>query len=333
MFKLSKFLFLNTLIAGTFITISAYSWFSMWLGLEINLLSIIPLLNSTKNSFPSEAALKYFITQSMASTVIMFAIISLLFSKDIFENNFSLILNSAILTKMGAAPFHFWFPEIIEGLSWMNSLIILTWQKIAPMILIFYFIELTNFFIFIIIVSSMIGSIMGLNQINLRKILAYSSINHIAWLLCSLLDSFSIWMIYFSIYSIILMTLIFILNKIHAFQISQLMNMSFSNKMMNLSIFLIFFSLGGLPPFLGFLPKWLVINALISNNYFILSFLLIIFTLITLFYYIRVTFLALIISWQKNFTIKINLNYPFMWMILSFNFTGLIWCSLIFLNF
>nr|AXS65611.1 NADH dehydrogenase subunit 2 [Cucujoidea sp. 43 KM-2017] len=333
MFKFSKFLFFNSMIAGTLISVTAYSWFSMWLGLEINLLSITPLLNSTKNSFPSEAALKYFITQSMASTVIMFAILSLLLSKDIFENKFSLILNSAILTKMGAAPFHFWFPEIIEGLSWSNSLIILTWQKIAPMILIFYFIDLTNFFIFVIIASSMIGSILGLNQTNLRKILAYSSINHISWLLCSLLCSFSIWIIYFSIYFIILLALIYFLNKINAYQISQLINLSFSNKIINFSIFLIFFSLGGLPPFLGFLPKWMVINTLISNNLYLLSFLLIIFTLITLFYYIRVTFTALILTWQNNFSIKINLNSLIMWMIFSFNFTGLFWCSLTFLNF
>nr|QCP68872.1 NADH dehydrogenase subunit 2 [Cryptolestes ferrugineus] len=333
MMKFYKFLFFNTMIAGTLITISAFSWFSMWLGLEINLLSIIPLLNSEKNSFPSESALKYFITQSMASTVILYAILFMLNNFEIYEFEYSLIMNSAILTKMGAAPFHFWFPEIVEGLNWMNNFIILTWQKIAPMVLIFYFIDLNYFFLSIILISAMIGSILGINQTSLRKILAFSSINHISWLLSSMFCSMSIWLIYFLTYSIILLSLTFLFHKMHMFYLFQLMNFAESSKMINLSMFLIFFSLGGLPPFLGFLPKWLVIYSLIMINQYLLSFFLILFTLITLFYYLRITFFALINSWEEFIFPKIKLHSFTIWTINSINFTGLIWCVWLFLNF
>nr|YP_009176409.1 NADH dehydrogenase subunit 2 [Cryptolestes ferrugineus]ALI86987.1 NADH dehydrogenase subunit 2 [Cryptolestes ferrugineus] len=318
--------------AGTFITISGYSWFSMWLGLEINFLFIIPLFNSTKNFFPSESPLKYFITQSMASTVIFFAIFFFFNNFEIFKFEFSLIMNFAILTKMGAAPFHFWFPEIVEGLSWFNNFLILTWQKIAPMILIFYFFEMNYFFLIIIIASSMIGSFLGLNQTSLRKILAFSSINHIGWLLSSMTFSLSIWTIYFTIYTLILSALTFFFNKFQMYYIFQMINFSNTNKITNLSIFMILFSLGGLPPFLGFMPKWLIINSLISNNLYLLSSILILFTLVTLFYYIRLAFSALVNNFD-TFTLPRPKMQFSIWILNSINFTGLAWCTWLCLNF
>nr|ALI86974.1 NADH dehydrogenase subunit 2 [Cryptolestes turcicus] len=314
MLKYYQILFLNTMILGIFITISSYSWFSMWLGLEINLLSIIPLLNSTKNSFPSESALKYFITQSMASAVILFAILYFFNNYEIFKFEFSLIMDSAILTKMGAAPFHFWFPEIIDGLSWKSSFMILTTQKIAPMVLIFYFFEMNYFFFSIIIISSAVGGIMGLNQTSIRKILAFSSINHISWLLSSMSISMSLCTLYFSIYTLIVGSLVAFFHKFHMFHIYQLINYAHSNKMINLSISLTFFSLGGLPPFIGFLPKWFVINFLVSNNFILLSLLLILFTLITLFYHIRMLFSDLPLTFKSPYFLQFNPTFFLDWL-------------------
>nr|AML25574.1 NADH dehydrogenase subunit 2 [Anobiinae sp. BMNH 1274383] len=300
---MNKLLFLMTLIISTLMTISSNSWFGMWMGLEINLLSIIPLMNNSSLLNQSEASLKYFLIQALASTILMFSLI--LMNKFQFfminKYNYSLMImfNSALLMKMGAAPFHFWLPEIMEGLNWFNCFIILTWQKIAPMQLIF--INNSTFLIIVIILSMMISGIMGLNQISMRKILAYSSINHIGWMLTSLMFMKSIWMFYFITYFILSLNLILILNKFNVFNILQLFNLFNKNNIMKFNFMINFFSLAGLPPFLGFLPKWLTIQMTINSNMMIFSFLLMILTLLTMYYYIRLMFNALMFN---SFKIK-----------------------------
>nr|APX40824.1 NADH dehydrogenase subunit 2 [Phaedon tumidulus] len=308
-------LFFSTMISGTLIAIASYSWFSMWIGLEINLLSIIPLLKSPKSLYPTEAILKYFITQALASTILMFSIITNLNLEIILSSPNSwmmMMMNSALLTKMGAAPFHAWFPEVMEGLNWMNSFIMLTWQKIAPMILFSYNLSMTSFISFIIITSAIISGILGCNQTSLRKIMAYSSINHISWMLASMMSMKSMWILYFSIYSIISSNIIIIFKYLNTFTLKQLFLSLTSNKLIKFFFTMNFLSLAGLPPFLGFFPKWLVVNKLIQNNFFSLSFILIIFTLVTMFFYLRITFPSITIltketvisqSWIMNFKI------------------------------
>nr|AXS65208.1 NADH dehydrogenase subunit 2 [Cleridae sp. 3 KM-2017] len=318
-------MFFITLIFGTLISISSYSWLGMWMGLEINLISIIPLINSKINMYATEASIKYFLTQAIASMFILLSIILMSMNMEMMIFNMNkmsmMILNSGFLTKMGAAPFHFWFPEVMEGLSWMNCLIMLTWQKIAPMILIMYNVMMNNFYFLIIIISMLISGLMGFNQISLRKILTFSSINHIGWMLSAMIHSKIIWIIYFIIYSLISINLIFLFKKFKIYFINQLILILNNNSMLKLFFCLNFFSLGGLPPFLGFLPKWLVINNLIySHNYF-LSFLMILVTLITLYFYIRITFSSMIIN--INSQKILNLETPNNFYFLNFNFLNL----------
>nr|YP_009441747.1 NADH dehydrogenase subunit 2 [Vincenzellus ruficollis]AOY39292.1 NADH dehydrogenase subunit 2 [Vincenzellus ruficollis] len=325
-------MFLNLMILGTLISISSYTWMGMWMGLEINLLSIIPLMNSTNNMFSSESALKYFITQTLASLIILFSIILMLMMTEFISpwmnSSLLLILNSALLTKLGAAPFHFWFPEVMEGLNWMNCFIILTWQKIAPMILIMNNNLNLNFLLFIIISSLLISTLMGFNQTSLRKILTFSSINHISWMLSSMWISFSIWLIYLLIYFIINFNIILMFYYTNSFYLNQLSNNLNSNNLIKISFLLNFLSLGGLPPFIGFLPKWLTINWLIFNNYLILTLMLILFTLIMLFVYIRIILTSLILNFSqskipltkiKKFTL-LFMNFFSMFSLISFMF-------------
>nr|YP_010397616.1 NADH dehydrogenase subunit 2 [Galerucella nipponensis]YP_010483412.1 NADH dehydrogenase subunit 2 [Galerucella birmanica]UQJ77619.1 NADH dehydrogenase subunit 2 [Galerucella nipponensis]UVV35472.1 NADH dehydrogenase subunit 2 [Galerucella birmanica] len=334
MFKLYKILFFNSMLLGTLISISAYSWFNMWIGLEINLLSILPLLKSNKNTYPAEASLKYFITQALASTIILFAVILSLISSEYIPNNsdywLMMILNSALLTKLGAAPFHTWFPEVMEGLNWMNNLILLTWQKLAPMILIMYNLKMMWFLMFIIITSSLIGGILGLNQTSLRKIMAYSSINHISWMLASMMNFKLIWFSYFIIYSMISLNIIFIFYKMNIFTLNQLFYSLNSNKLVKLFFIMNFLSLGGLPPFLGFLPKWIVINNLILSQMYVLSLILIISTLITLYFYIRLTFSSLTIMMTENLVKFSKMSNFLMLFLNSLTLLSLFLCTSIF---
>lgn len=304
-------MFFFILIIGTIITISSNSWLGAWIGLEINLLSFIPLIRDN-NLISTEASIKYFLTQAIASAVLLFAIIL------IYINNFptiqynfifnNLIIYSSLLLKSGAAPFHFWFPNVIEGLSWINSLILITWQKIAPLILISYT-NWRNFVYLVIIFSTIAGALGGLNQTSLRKLIAYSSINHLGWILTTIQASESTWLIYFLIYSFLSFRLIFIFNNFKIYHINQVFNSFFNSKILKFCLFLNLLSLGGLPPFIGFLPKWLVIQLLIINNQYILITIMTIITLITLFFYLRVCFAAFILNYSENNWINnIHLN-------------------------
>nr|AML25907.1 NADH dehydrogenase subunit 2 [Staphylinidae sp. BMNH 1274207] len=326
--KFYKILFFNTLMISIFITISSNSWMGMWFGLEINLLSIIPLMNS-KNILSNEASLKYFITQAMASTIILFSIIMMSYNLFSMNYQFILMMNSALLMKLGAAPFHFWFPQVMEGLNWMNCLILMTMQKISPMIIIMYNLNYTMFFSFIIIISMIISGIMGLNQISMRKILAFSSINHIGWMIASIFYSETNWTYYFSVYSIISINIILMLKLLNIYYLKQLFNSMNSNFLLKFIYIFNFLSLGGIPPFLGFLPKWFVIENLLIMKFQFLAFFMIMFTLLTLFFYMRLSFAILIMNIQL-INYKINPNYN-NFMIYTLNLVSLISIMFIFI--
>nr|WKU83726.1 NADH dehydrogenase subunit 2 [Alipumilio avispas] len=299
----AKIMFMLILIFSTTITISANSWLSAWMGLEINLLSFIPLM-SDNNLMSNEASLKYFLTQVMASSVLLFSIIMFLyqnnFQKMNLTNNYiNMMIMSSLLMKTGAAPFHFWFPTVMEGLNWMNSLILMTWQKIAPLMLISY-LNMKLMLFTSIIMSAMIGAIGGLNQTSLRKLMAFSSINHLSWMLMSMYSNESLWMFYFIFYSFMSFNLIFMFNLFKLFHINQLFSLFTFNKNLKFMIFLNLLSLGGLPPFLGFIPKWFTIQFLTINNQLFMMTILIMMSLITLFFYLRLCYSAFMLNFKEN---------------------------------
>nr|AOY39825.1 NADH dehydrogenase subunit 2 [Pityogenes trepanatus] len=295
-------LFSFTLISGTLISISSSTWFMAWIGLEMNLLSIIPLMKNYKNKYSAEATIKYFMTQAMASAILIFSIVLFLNLKIHFFELSQMtapLMNIALLMKMGCAPFHFWLPEVVTGLSWYLNILILTWQKIAPMVLVFYTAYSPLLLSMFIIISSVVGSIEGLNQTCLRKLMIYSSINHISWMLSCLMNSLNTWLIYFIVYSLINMNIILLLKKNKIYFIWQLNKISF-NKSIKFLFLMNFLSLGGLPPFLGFFIKWMTIYELVMNNFMVLTLIMILFTLIALFFYIRLTFNSLTFSMTEN---------------------------------
>uniref|UniRef100_A0AB38ZFY2 NADH-ubiquinone oxidoreductase chain 2 n=1 Tax=Bactrocera cinnabaria TaxID=3138142 RepID=A0AB38ZFY2_9MUSC len=298
----AKIMFLFILMTGTLITVSSNTWLGAWMGLEINLLSFIPLMNNN-NLMSTEASLKYFLTQAMASAVLLFAVLMMhLNNSPLLQDNSTcnnLIIASALLLKSGAAPFHFWFPNVMEGLSWMNALTLMTWQKIAPLMLLSYT-ESSNFMMLIIMASTVIGSLGGLNQTSLRKLMAFSSINHLAWMLAAMQANESMWMIYFCFYTFLSFSLAFMFNNFKMYHINQLFNSFFNSKIMKFTLFLNLLSLGGLPPFIGFLPKWLVIQLLVLKSQYILMTIMTVMTLITLFFYLRLCFAAFMLNYHEN---------------------------------
>nr|QNJ59965.1 NADH dehydrogenase subunit 2 [Arphia xanthoptera] len=328
-----KLLFLSSMMMGTILSISSNTWLGIWMGLEINLLSIIPLLTDSKSMMINESAIKYFIIQAMASTMLLISILliqmkyMMWWEKEMIP---SMMIMSSMMTKMGAAPFHFWLPEVMGSASWINCLILLTWQKIAPMMTLSYCISMSIFTFTVIITSIIIGAMGGLNQTSIRQIMAYSSISHLGWMISSMIISENAWELYFYIYLLLNLTMVLIFSSMKLFFLNQIYLLGNIKTEIKFMMMLSLLSLGGLPPMLGFLPKWIIIHMLVDNNMTTMMLLMVMFTTITLYYYMRISFSAIIMShtensWTTNMKInKLSMTLP---MLSTISILGLICTS------
>nr|WRV01099.1 NADH dehydrogenase subunit 2 [Stygiocaris lancifera] len=317
MFKPHQLLFSFTLLLGVFVAVSSSSWFLLWMGLELNLMSFIPILSSSSNRYSAESALKYFLIQALGSASFLAAApISTVLHSLTF-----LIILMALLLKVGAAPLHFWFPSVMQGIQWLQALSLMTIQKIAPISMMSAILPSSNYSVIMItasISSSLIGGLSGLNQTLTRKILSYSSINHMGWMLSAIMFNESLWIIYFVSYSIVSSSVVFILHSSQIFHINQILVMNLFSKPLKFSLFLALLSLGGLPPLLGFLPKMMVIQEFIISSASLLWLSILLFSaLLTLFFYLRMALSSFMLASPK---MKMNLtsSQPRCTFILSF---------------
>nr|WNL54485.1 NADH dehydrogenase subunit 2 [Amitermes coachellae] len=309
----TKVLLLITLVSGMLVSVSSNSWLGAWMGLEINLMSFIPLMSNVKNMYNTEASLKYFIVQVLASATLLFMVVMKTLTEDLFtfESNpyTPMIICTPLLLKSGAAPFHWWFPGVMEGLSWENCALLMTVQKAAPLMLMSYLIDINIFTLSIIMMSTIVGAIGGLNQTSMRKILTYSSINHTGWMLIALTTSENLWMVYFMIYSTLAVTVVSAIKLSGVSFINQTMMTNKETKLMKFMMFTSLLSLGGLPPFLGFLPKWIVIQAMIANNMAPLATIVVVTSLITLYYYLKISYSSfMILGTEPKWNMKLHKN-------------------------
>jgi len=268
--------FLITAITGSFITISSNSWWIGWLGMEINLLGFIILLVSNNRN---ESTLKYFVIQSLGSVLLIRRALLL---ENFTTKNIILILNIALLLKLGAAPLHFWLPIIVEQINKWQCLFLLTWQKLAPFILLFS-LPKSKVIILFIIIRLLIGAIGSLNELRLFTLLTYSSINHTGWILLALITNELTRIIYIIIYTLILTTIFFSINKKNTQT-----NWFMQNKI-KFIILINLLSLGGLPPFTGFFIKWLLLSEIYIYINLIINFIIILTSIILLYFYLRIT--------------------------------------------
>nr|YP_009001907.1 NADH dehydrogenase subunit 2 [Neochauliodes bowringi]AFB20489.1 NADH dehydrogenase subunit 2 [Neochauliodes bowringi] len=318
-----KIIFISCLILGTLLAISSNSWLGAWMGLEINLLSFIPLMSNLKNILSNESSLKYFLVQALASSILLFSVILFFINSSYLVIKYQplnqLMINSALLLKMGAAPFHFWFPSVMENLSWMNCLILMSWQKLAPLMLISYCLN-NKFMYMITLISLTVGAIGGFNQLNLRSLMAYSSISHLGWMLISMIYSEFMWIMYYIFYVILSTIIVLFFQSFSLFFMNQMYSMNL-NPYLKFMMMTNMLSLGGLPPFLGFMPKLMVINLLTSNQMYFMVFIMVMLTLITLFYYLRITYSAFMLMYPSlkwiNSNLYTNINFHIYLNILS----------------
>lgn len=289
-------LFSSSLILRTLISISSNQWIYIWIGLELNLLSFIPLVTRSSIIRETEAAVKYFLAQAIGSGILLLGAFNkfIIFSDSSIVNNEKIsgfLIFTALLIKIGAAPCHFWFPLVIRRISWPLCILLSTWQKIAPITILIYrnILAQTTLILLVASFGRLVGGVGGINQTQLRPLLAYSSVGHIGWILAT--PSFSTLVFYLNIYIILSIAIISLLWLISSKQWAPKISIKYSNPAYTISLIILLFSLGGLPPFLGFLPKWIVLTSLVNSSISILwPVIIIIGSVIQLYYYINLIF-------------------------------------------
>nr|AFI39258.1 NADH dehydrogenase subunit 2 [Anolis carolinensis] len=289
---------LSTLATGTIVTMTSYHWLMAWVGLELNTLAIIPIISTMHHPRSTEAATKYFLTQAAASALILFSSMTNAWntgSWDITQPLTSpshILLTMALAMKLGLAPLHFWLPEVIQGSTMTTAFIITTWQKIAPMSLIFLTMNnlSTSVFLLMGLLSSLVGGWGGLNQTQTRKIMAYSSIAHLGWMatISSIMTNILIMnlLIYLIMTTSVFLSLIISKSK----TIQDTTSTWTLSPTLTIIMLLSLLSLGGLPPLTGFIPKWLIMEELILQNFNLLINMMAASSLLSLYFYLRLTY-------------------------------------------
>nr|ABW04486.1 NADH dehydrogenase subunit 2 [Crotaphytus bicinctores]ABW04487.1 NADH dehydrogenase subunit 2 [Crotaphytus bicinctores]ABW04488.1 NADH dehydrogenase subunit 2 [Crotaphytus bicinctores]ABW04489.1 NADH dehydrogenase subunit 2 [Crotaphytus bicinctores] len=289
---------ISSLATGTIVTLSSYHWLLAWIGLEINTLAIIPIISKQHHPRSTEAATKYFLTQAAASALILFSstinawemgtwnILSMTNSQA------NILLTMALAMKLGLAPAHFWLPEVLQGSTMKTALIISTWQKLAPTALMFLTINNLSPKILLTmgLLSTTIGGWGGLNQTQLRKIMAYSSIAHLGWIVTIAPMMTNIMILNLMIYITMTTSMFLALITTQSKTIQDTTTSWTSSPTITITTMLTLLSLGGLPPLSGFLPKWLILEELTTQNLTPMATLLAMTSLLSLFFYLRLTY-------------------------------------------
>nr|QTZ20724.1 NADH dehydrogenase subunit 2 [Asymblepharus sp. JChe-2020a] len=291
-------LIISSLALGTMITMSSHHWLLAWIGLELNTLAIIPLIAKQHHPRATEAATKYFLIQAAASATLLFASTTNAWSTgtwNITEFSYqpaSIMLTMALSMKLGLAPLHFWLPEVLQGTTLKTALIIATWQKLAPLTLLYltqHSLHPTTLLIMALL-STIIGGWGGLNQTQTRKIMAFSSIAHLGWMAAVLTLAPNILLLNLTLYVIMTTPMFLLLMRLSSKTIQNLTMSWMLSPMTTTFTLILLMSMAGLPPLSGFMPKWLILQELTTHNLTPMALMMALSALLSLFFYLRLAY-------------------------------------------
>nr|YP_010016409.1 NADH dehydrogenase subunit 2 [Mukaria splendida]QOI73915.1 NADH dehydrogenase subunit 2 [Mukaria splendida] len=321
MLNLTKFMLTNTMMIGVIMTICSNNWISMWMGLEISMLSFIPLMINKKIKSP-ESMIKYFIMQSIASSMFLYSMIILLIGVNM-NNEF--LMNLSMIMKMGLAPFHNWMLLIIETMDYYVMFIMMTIMKIPPMVILIQCqnsATLTS----ISLMSLLFSSISCVNQSSVRKNLTYSSIFNNSLMLMSI-NSMNVVVLYMMIYSMSLMMTMLMMSIMKTNFVNQLMFNEFSI-WMKMNFWLNMLSMGGFPSLIGFSAKMMILQEMIMKEQMILLLVVVLTSLLMIMFYTRMAFMSMMFYHTFN-KWMLNLNKPVMFFMSMNLFTTPIFLTLL----
>jgi len=316
---------------GGIIMIASNDFLTFYLGLELQALSFYLLSAfNTKSSKSSEAGLKYFILGSLASGLLLYGI-SMIYGfmgttnfstiaelNELQKNNVSpgflfgiILVLTAMFFKLSNAPFHNWAPDVYEGSPTIVTTIFATVGKstaVFALVLLFYnfsWIILSKIMILVGLLSIIVGSFGAIFQKDLKRLLAFSSISHVGFIVigfAGLGKNVVVAVIfYIVVYSLInlgtfgFLNLMISKNEIDnddenkkIFNINSLSGLSKTNPVMSLCLSLLMFSTAGIPPLAGFFSKFYILSATIASGYLFFALVAIIFSVVSAFYYLRI---------------------------------------------
>nr|ABM17005.1 NADH dehydrogenase subunit 2 [Etheostoma punctulatum] len=291
---------------GTTLTFASSHWLLAWMGLEMNTLAIIPLMAQHHHPRAVEATTKYFLVQATGAAMILFASTTnawLTGQWDVQQMTHPLpitVITLALALKIGLAPVHSWLPEVLQGLDLVTGLVLSTWQKLAPFALLLQ-IQPTSSTILIALglASTLVGGWGGLNQTQLRKILAYSSIAHLGWMILVLQFSPSLTLLTLLTYFIMTLSTFLVFKLSKSTSINMLATSWAKAPALTALVPLILLSLGGLPPLTGFMPKWLILQELAKQDLAPAATLAAMSALLSLYFYLRLSY-AMTLTMSPN---------------------------------
>ncbi len=281
-------LFFWSLALSTFVALSASIPLYTWAALEVNTIAFIPIILDPAKPERVRAAIKYFFVQAYASLI--FLVGPLLWRIP------EITVFLAMVIKLGISPFHNWYPSVVSNLNWPSIFFISTWQKIAPLWVLRENAVNTNLIVPLAALNAIVGGVGGLIQTEIRPLLAFSSIGHMGWIVFRIPMSTQVMLIYFISYTLHLgiLTHLLYVNKINTPKDISSSNLIPDQVKTTLALTLL--SLGGLPPLLGFIPKFIVV--LIRAPLFIPPLFLILGRYINIYYYMSVIWVLFITSSQ-----------------------------------
>lgn len=343
-------------ILGMMVMVSGHSLLTLYMGLEIMSLSLYALIASARNrSVAIEAALKYFVLGAIASGLLLygmsmiygitgsldiaqisnFARASTLASQQTLILNFGLVfLVIGVAFKLGAVPFHMWVPDVYQGSPTSVTMFLSTVPKIAAIALLIRLLidglgDLQHYWsdllMIIAVLSIALGSLVALMQSNIKRMLAYSTISHIGFVLLGfvtgVVEGYGAAVFYVLVY--ILMSLaafgsIIVLNKngFEADQISDYQGLSKHSPWFALIILVVMLSMAGVPPFIGFYSKLFILQQVIAEGYVILAVIAVVFAVISAYYYLQIIKTMYFDDADKEITVSAPLD---MRVVLSIN--------------
>ena len=310
---------------GALVLISAGSLVTLYLGLELMSLCLYAMVAFDRDSgIAAESAIKYFVLGSMASGTLLYGM-SIVYGvtgslqlgeiatvvQGGLSDNVGLIFGIAFLIvgvgfKLGAVPFHMWIPDVYEGSPTCVTVFIGTASKLAAFALAMRLLpealagsqpDWSQMLVVISVLSIAIGNIVAVAQTNLKRMLAYSTISHIGYILLGILagteQGYQAAMFYMVSYVLVSsgafgMILLLARQGFEADKLEDFKGLNARSPWFAGMMAILMFSLAGLPPFIGFWAKLGVIQAVLNISYTWLAVVAVLFSVVGAFYYLRI---------------------------------------------
>lgn len=289
---------------SSLLLVSSVNWLSIYLAMELQTLTLFILAAIKRDSaYSTEAGLKYFVLGAVSSGLFLFGC-ALLYgvTGEISVQGINSVLTAdagkilitvSLLFKLSVTPFHMWAPDVYEGAPTITTALLATVPKVAVFSILVQIGAVTNVVLVCALLSIVYGSIGALNQTKIKRLLAYSGIGHMGFMLFGVaIGSFEsiqaslIYMIVYVIMSVCSFSIILSLNLTKNL-IIEVSGLSRDNPAMALTLGLIFLSIAGIPPLAGFLSKWFILLAGVSSGYYLISIMIVVSSVIAGVYYVR----------------------------------------------